>query len=94
MTDNGTDAGSQPGSSAPKSWLKEGHSLIERDMLPVVMRAQATEAADVGTLASVSKRFPLETYDSEDLGKEVKKLTGYDVKVGKTQMLKNVIILL
>ena len=70
-----------PSLPAPSVWLKEGHSLRGKDVLPVVFRLTQTEEVEIQNSASVSRKYPLPSYSVEDLGLEFKKLTGYDITV-------------
>jgi hypothetical protein len=71
-------------SSTPHVWLKEGHSLRGKDVLLVVMRLLdlGPEPPLEDDLASISRKYPLASYSTEDLESETKKLTGYDLTVG------------
>jgi hypothetical protein len=67
--------------SAPTLWLKEGHTLRGRDVLPVIMRIVDAQGVVPESLASVSRKYPLAAYSMEDLEQECKKLTGYELAV-------------
>ena len=69
--------------STSMTCLKEGHTLKGKDVLPVIIRIQSTQVAEEGELqlARLSKKYALESYSAEDLDKETRKLSGYDMKV-------------
>ena len=61
-----------------KTWLKEGHSLIGKDVLPVVLRLRESEMINfkLEEMASFSKKYELKSYAPEDLRSEIKLTTG------------------
>ena len=66
-------------SQRPEIWLKEGHTLKGRDVLPVVLRM--TKEMLPEDLASPSKKSTLTSYTADELSREFKNLTGYDIQV-------------
>lgn len=77
-------------------WLKEGHNLLEKDMLPVVgrltslsqdaWRAKIEDPASV-PLASFCKNHLLCSYSGEELADQFHKMTGYEILVGVYNVL-------
>ena len=67
--------------ATPKTWLKSGHNLKGKDVLPVVMRLQALYKSDPEEFASLSKKYLLESYTKDHLAREFKEMTGYDIEV-------------
>ena len=72
----------------PKTWLKDGHSLIGKDVLPVVLRLKDSNInLKPEELASFSKKYEIKSYAGDDLAKEVKRVTGYEAKVSTVWLL-------
>ena len=76
-----TSSTATPHVVGPKVWLKEGHTLKGKDTLPVVLRIQSAKTDELEEMASISKKYPLESYSPEDLDRELKRLSGHDMKV-------------
>ena len=72
--------------TGPKIWLKAGHNLKGRDVLPVALRLQALYKEDPEDFASLSKKYLLESYTKDHLAKEFRDMTGYDIEVCKISL--------
>lgn len=72
----------------PKTWLKQNHCLKGKDILPVVLRMKAREEPiPDGELASISPRYHLASYSSQELAIEFEKLVGYNIVVSGIYIL-------
>ena len=67
--------------AAPKIWLKQGHSLLSKDVLPVVLRLRELKANPPAELAGLTKTHALESYSSQQLAAEFESMTGYKLPV-------------
>ena len=66
----------------PATFLKHGHSLKGKDILPVVMRIRqcVDDRPEEADLASVSRKYSLASYSAPELKTEFSKLTGYQLE--------------
>ena len=67
--------------AASMIWLKQGHSLLNKDVLPVVVRLRELKANPPADLAGITKTQALESYFAQQLAAEFESMTGYKLPV-------------
>jgi hypothetical protein len=78
--------------------LKQRHSLLGKNLLPLALRLKDVEVQDEREFARLKKEHPLTRYSLDELEMEFKSLTGEEAKevlglVGKPRDINNVRIL-
>lgn len=78
--------------------LKQKHSLLGKNLLPLALRLKDVEIQDEREFARLKKEHPLTRYSVEELENEFKNLTGEEAKeilslVGKNRDMNNLRLL-